>query len=164
MENNKEAITAFEDNKKLSNQLGYYIGEYIVFNFLPTLSCDFETARNTIKITEDEQRKYTEIQQKWYMKTLKRENGKEVSSEEEWNEYLKFRKELTKKYVPDILECHIPVLEENGLDIDLFKQGIGVALWDSDISHYSCDPKNIAVEFRSGDFSFPCITLIRSDD
>ena len=57
-------VTAFEDNKKLSNQLGYYIGEFIVNKFLPTLSCDMIQSYNVIKITEEEQKKYSELNDK----------------------------------------------------------------------------------------------------
>jgi len=162
MEKNETAITAFEDNKKLSNQLGYYIGEYIIMTALPTLSCDFDQNRRTVNITDDEQKEYTKVNELWYKKTLERdEKSNKASIDNEWKERQKYRKYLTEKYISETIKCDIPVLDENGIDIKLFKEGIAVALWDSDISHYSCDPNKIEIHFAENGFDFPYIKLVR---
>jgi len=157
-----EKNTVIEDNKKLSNQLGYYIGEYIVRRFLPTLSCDILQSFNVINITKEEQEKYDIIDKKWFNKTFQKdENGKKVSAEVEWNELQKYRKFLTEKYIPKTLDCHIPVLEEKCLDMEEFKSGVGVSLWDCDMSYYKCDPSDIKIFFTEDKFDFPYITLVR---
>lgn len=151
-----------DSNKNLSNLLGYYIGEYIVRRFLPTLSCDMLLSHNVIEITKEEQEKYTILNETWFQKTMEKdENGKKLPTEKEWNELQEFRKILTEKYIPETLDCYIPILEEKDLDIELFKKGLGVALWDCDMSYYLCDPKDIEINFREGRFDFPSIILKR---
>jgi len=151
-----------ENKKSLSTQLGYYIGEYIVGRFLPTLSCDMIQSFHVLKITDEEQTEYDRLDELWYNKRfIKPINEGDEHSKEEWENLKSFRKKLKEKYLPEILECYLPILEKDNIDIDLFKKAVGVALWDCDFSYYRCEPDNIEIIFATEKYDFPKIILRR---
>lgn len=122
----------------LEYQLGYYIGEYIVYRYLPTLSIDMLTSRNVISVTSEEQRTYQELDDNWFQKVQSNHNlpDSSHSAPDEWNALMKFRREMESKYLPKKLECHISSL--NVENLTELKKGIMSSLWDCDMCHYNC--------------------------
>jgi hypothetical protein len=119
----------------LEFQLGFHIGNYIVCKYLPTLNIDLLQTRNVINVTDEEYKKYKQLDDRWFNKSF----NKELDSTEEWNELLKFRHEMEKKYIPEILECYVDYFMVD--NVNEFKKGILDSLWNSDLSHY-CDSIN----------------------
>lgn len=124
----------------LEFQLGVHIGNYIICRFLPTLNTDMLKTRNVIDVTPEEFNKHKELDDKWFSKTYK----KEVDSTEEWEELKTYEHQLTKKYIPEKLECYVDFFKVD--NIDEFKKGISNSLWDCDLSHYSCNVNDIIIE------------------
>lgn len=135
------------DKKSLSNQLGYYVGEFIVHRYLPTLSCVTMHTRTVKEVSEDDAEEYNQLDEAWFKTTMRnRGNGKPAGGDtEEWKALQECHQRLKVKYLPEKLECPLPILNLDELDIELFKQGLGVSLWDCDMSYYSCDPKDIEI-------------------
>jgi hypothetical protein len=132
-------------------QFGYYVGEYIYFRYLPTISIDsIHTLRN-IRVSSEEQVKFNELNNAWYDKTEKEENG-----DAEWEQLLAYRREMEEKYLPHELVCHFDPL--NITNEAEFKAGLRRSLWDCDICHYSIEPEDITIEMEK-DFYFTIIKL-----
>lgn len=146
----------------VSEQLGYYVCEYIIRHYLPVLSCESIHTNHVIKISEEEQKKYDKLHDDWFYKSIKkRASDPDVNNEKEWNKYLDFYHKLVEKYIPEKLECYVPILDKKNLNIELFKEGFVNSLWQSDISHYSCKTKDIDIIFRTDSFMMPVIILKR---
>ena len=75
--------------KELSTQLGYYIGEYIVHRFLPTLSCDTLHSRNLIMVTGEEEDEHERLKKEWFSKT--HAGGSKADYEESKEEWKQLR-------------------------------------------------------------------------
>lgn len=135
-------------------QFGYFVGEYIVNKYLPSLSIDTPKTNNLISVTPEEQIKFKEIESAWWEATnAKRDpkTGGYENSEKEWNELMAFRREMEVKYLPHELKCFFSPL--NITNEKEFKQGLIFSLWDCDICHYSIEPEEITIEHDS-DFFF----------
>lgn len=148
------------DKKSLSNQLGYYVGEYIVHRYLPTLSCDMGQTRTIIEVSIDDESEHNRLEDNWHKKVWAN-NRDTNAAKEEWEEYQAFRKVLIEKYLPEKLECPLPVLLLDEMDIQLFKEGLGVSLWDCDMSYYSCNPEDIEIVLPKDKFDRVTIYLKR---
>ena len=62
-----------------------------------------------------------------------------AEANKEWNHRMAYRDMLTDKYMPKTLECHVPRISSVEEDkMDELKRGIINALWNSDVSYYSC--------------------------
>jgi len=151
------------DKKSLSNQLGYYVGEYIVNRYLPSLSCDASHTRTVIDVNEDDARECDILDKAWFKTAMKnRGNGKPAGGDtEEWKSLQECRQRLKVKYLPEKLECPLPILVLDDMDITLFKEGLGVSLWDCDMSYYSCDPKDIEIVLPKEEYDRTTIFLKR---
>lgn len=127
----------------LTLQLGYYIGDAIVDRYMLNLDIDYERGKNIVKVSDEDKAAYAEIE-----KLL---NEKQATSDKadvnwpEWINYIAFRKEMQRKYIPEFLECHVAKVE-SVTDYDELKRGIGASMWDSDRSNYACDPDNIKIK------------------
>jgi hypothetical protein len=82
----------------------------------------------------------------WYETT--KHGGKwngvdENGNKEKWELFHQHNKMLERKYLPNPLECFIDLL--NILNIDEFKKGLRVALWDCDMCSYNIEPENIKI-------------------
>lgn len=137
-----------ERNKKqtLESQLGYYVGEYIVHRYLPTLSTDTIQSRNCIIVSEDDTKENKRLNDEWFSST--RYGGKwngvyENGDKEKWEEYRRHNKMLEYKYLPHTLVCHLQPL--NVENIDEFKKGLSWSLWDCDMCSYNIKPENIKI-------------------
>ncbi len=153
-----------EGKKSLSEQLGYYIGEYIVHHYLPTLSCgDIPQSNNLIEVSEEEVEEYEKLNRIWFKSALvERSNGTLEGDSEEWKALQKFNKIVKEKYIPEKLECPLPILVLDELNVDLFKKGLAFALWDCDMSHYSCDPEDIEIVLPKKKYDRTTIFLKRA--
>ncbi len=128
----------------LNKQLGYYVGEYIIDHYLPTLNTDLLTTKTIINISNEENKEYERLEEIWKKRNKTYDSyGKSL----EFEDQRKYVKILADKYLPKILECNVPKVIP--IDMEQFKKGIGTALWDSDLSWYSC--KNVDIEFEQTD-------------
>jgi len=139
----------------LDYQLGRYVGEEIARDHLPTLSTDWLRTCKVIQVTQEETERVDELEKNWG-----KSHKAATSTNIEWEELRAFREILEAKYLPDELVCHIQPV--NVKDDGEFKKGVADAIWDSDLSHYSCSgPEDI--EFHlSDDAFFSVITLKRT--
>ena len=115
----------------LEYQLGFYVGEEIARNWLPTLAVDGIHSSKVISVTLEEHQKHLELQEKWYKLV---QNKSDHSKE--WLELQEHHKLLECKYLPKILKCYISPVNVN--DEIEFKKGIAKGIYDSDLSHYDC--------------------------
>ena len=99
-------------------QLGYYVGEYIVSRFLPTLSTDIIQSRRVINVSEEDTEENKRLDSEWV--NTKRPN--EEGSKDKWDLFYRHNKMLEKKYLPNPLICHLGTL--NILNMDEFKKGL----------------------------------------
>lgn len=118
-----------------SSTLGYFVGEYIVSNYLPSLCVDTLQTNKNIKVTEEERLEFERLE-KAYMDDPEH-------NKEEFKEYLAYLKSLEKKYFPSTLQCSIRLI--NFEDINLFKKGLILSLWDSDRCTYSIKEDDIII-------------------
>jgi hypothetical protein len=135
-------------NKKLTLewQLGYYIGEFILNRHLPTLSTDMLKTRKVIEVSEEDTIENKRLNDEWFNTTRygnNSDNKTENGNEKKWEEYFQHNKMLELKYLPHKLECYLSPL--NVKDMDEFKKGLIVSLWDSDLCSYSLKPNNIKI-------------------
>jgi hypothetical protein len=150
----------------LAFQLGYYVGEQIVDRFLPTLSCDSLQTRKVISVTAGEGDECRRLNDIWFGKRMEfrgDDNEASKATEKEWNALRAYHEMLEDKYLKDTIECRLPLLNVDEKDMDEFKKGIGVSLWDCDCSHYSTKEENIDVK-DDDRFLFTVITLKRSKE
>lgn len=123
----------YTKNLTLEYQLGIYVGEHIIYRYLPTLSTDIPQTRKVITVNDEDTKTYNELNN-----TLTNNEN-----DENWKAYRNFADHLTVKYLPDILECHISPL--NIFNIDEFKIGLGHCLWDCDCCSYGTKPEEIEI-------------------
>ena len=120
--------------------LGYYIGEYIVTHYLPTLSIDSDiSGLNVVQVNEEDTKEYNRLDEilNKHIFLNKRYKPKE------WNNYLRYRIYLYEKYLPKTLVCRIQMI--TFVDELEIKDGIRSSLWNSDICHYSCNANDIKI-------------------
>lgn len=136
---NKKRI---ESNKKLTleSQLGYYVGEYIVHRFLPTLSTDPIQSNNVIEVDQDDTIEHKRLEDELFDRH--NPNSDYVDSEK-WSAYLTHSKMLDLKYRPHKLVCHVTPL--NVENMKEFKKGLISSLWDCDMCSYDLNSDNIHI-------------------
>lgn len=145
----------------LAYQLGIYVGEEIVNQYLPTLSCDSITTRKNISVTcaeGDEARRLNDV---WFNKlhSIKGTDAeRSKATEAEWKVLRAHHEMLEEKYLPKTVECHFQLLNIREEDMVDFKRGVSHSLWGCDASHYSTDENDISVE-ADKDGWFTIITL-----
>jgi hypothetical protein len=132
-------------------QFGYYVGEYIFFRFLPTISIDSIHTLRVIPVLPEEEVKFDELNNIWFDKGQKEEN-----SDAEWEQLMAYRREIEEKYLPHELVCHLDPL--NITNEAEFKAGLRSSLWNCDICHYSIESEDITIEMDV-DFYFTIIKL-----
>jgi hypothetical protein len=125
-------------SKTIDYQLGWYVGEYIFMRMLPTLSTDLLKSRKVIQVTIAEADEYHRLEELW--RQSYKDNHITDEPNEHWINATKFRHELAKKYLPNPLECFIPIIEcLDTTDIQAFKAGIRDVLWDTDLCWYNIE-------------------------
>lgn len=141
-----------EPEVSLELQLGFYVGDYIVLKYLPTLSTDMMHSPNLVEVSEEDTIRYNELHDIW---SKKRDTLPQEECKEEWETYRGFANQLQDKYLPPILECYISKVKSIK-NMDEFIRGIAVSLWDCDMCCY--DTKTIKIDDEDSEF-FTKITI-----
>lgn len=126
----------------IAYQLGFYVGEQLVHQYLPTLSVDDIQTCNNISVTCAEGDHYRKLYDIW----CKQYHIDNKSAAKEWHEYKAYSKLLEDKYLPKELECYFDLLDLKENDISSFKEGLILSLWDCDCCSYSLSPDDIKIE------------------
>ena len=121
--------------------IGCLVGEYIVTNDLPTLSIDMLKTHRVIEVSEEDTKHHEMLLSKW-LNAHKDSNG----VNEHWQPHFDFMKELEWKYLPHEIYCRFPKGLRYVDDINEFKEGVRVALWDSDLCSYDINVDNIEIQ------------------
>jgi hypothetical protein len=137
IEENKEYLK----NVSMDYQLGFYIGENIVDNYLPTLSTDMIHSRKVIKVSEKDEIENNRLDDEWF-NSCTHERGNS-GDKEKWDAYFNHNKMLEKKYLPETLECVFSLLRID--DMKKFKEGLRSSLWNCDMCSYNIDEENIKI-------------------
>ncbi len=125
----------------LEYYLGSMVGEYIVTNFLPTLSTDMIKSNNIMEVSEEDTKEHDRLSDLW-SNSKKDFNG----YNDKWNDHLKNMYHLTGKYLPHELKMRIPKFGLHLVkDMEMLKEGISVSLWDCDMCSYNIDHENIVI-------------------
>jgi len=166
----------------LAYQLGVYVGEQIVDKYLPTLSCDSLQTKTNISVTCGEGDECRRLNDVWYnkleegrikvnleFKDKEKLSGKDYAeiehkkhehAAEEWKALRAYHEMLEEKYLPKKIDCRFQFLNVTEENMEEFKKGVGVALWDCDCSHYLCKPEEIEVKADDEGW-FTTITLTK---
>ena len=137
IEENKEYLK----NVSMDYQLGFYIGENIVDNYLPTLSTDMIHSRKIIQVSEEDEIENNRLDNEWF-NSCTHERGNS-GDKEKWGAYFNHNKMLEKKYLPQTLECVFSLLRID--DMKKFKEGLISSLWNCDMCSYNIDEENIKI-------------------
>jgi hypothetical protein len=137
IEENKEYLK----NVSMDYQLGFYIGENIVDNYLPTLSTDMIHSRKVIQVSEKDEIENNRLDDEWF-NSCTHERGNS-GDKEKWEAYFNHNKMLEKKYLPQTLECVFSLLRID--DMKKFKEGLRSSLWNCDMCSYNIDEENIKI-------------------
>lgn len=147
---NKEYL----ENVSMDWQLGYYVGENIVHNYLPTLSTDMIHSNKVIQVSEEDYFENKKLNEDWF-NSCKHVRG-DSGDKEKWNLYFNHNKMLVKKYLPPVLECSFRLIRIN--DMDKFKEGLYSSLWNCDMCSYDIKEKNIEIK-NDMEFGFTYINF-----
>lgn len=147
MENKwKQERIEYKNSLTTEYQLGYYVGLEIIHKYLPTLSTDMLQTRNVIEVSEEDSSENERLDTEWYATTRYggEWNGVDENGDmEKWDSYHQHNKMLERKYLYNPLQCHMDIL--NIQDMDEFKKGLRVALWNCDMCSYNIEPENIKI-------------------
>ena len=136
--------------KKLSLdfQLGLFVGEYIFYKYLPTLSVDYWKTRNVIDVSPEEKVENDRLNDIWFKKAMV---AKDRKSDEDWKAWHDYYKSLEVKYLPHTLDCRVyPLNLSNEED---FKRGVRSALWNSDVCAYKCSTnEDIVIKYDNNGY------------
>jgi hypothetical protein len=145
IEENKEYLK----NVNMDYQLGFYIGENIVDNYLPTLSTDMIHSRKVIKVSEKDEIENNRLDDEWF-NSCTHERGNS-GDKEKWEAYFNHNKMLENKYLPQTLECVFSLLRID--DMKKFKEGLRSSLWNCDMCSYNIDEEKIEI-YNDLEFGF----------
>lgn len=120
--------------KSLSWQIGILIGEKIVEEKLITLSTDMLKSRNVIEVSKELTDKWKEMGDACFKLSCAR---KEDEYTKMFYENLAwYKKNIEQVYLPKEIVCYYNFIYTNEED---FIEGVNLALWDCDLSHYKFD-------------------------
>ncbi len=134
--------------------LGLYLGSYIEWRYLPTLSTDDIQTNNVIKVMDSEADKAQTLSDKWFAKTkhmVSAENYNREVEKQAWIEYRSYYIKIEKKYLPETFECYLNdfiITDYNKEEQDDIIQGVIDSLWNSDCCSYSLKPEDISFEIE----------------
>jgi len=120
--------------KSLEQQLGYYVGDYIVMRHLPTLSTDLLQTRYVIKVSEEESKTHELLNNDWLI---------DSENKNKWNALRRYSNILGYKYYPNPLICYVPKIEVE--NIEEFKTGLIDCFWNCDRCSYSLKSEEIKI-------------------
>lgn len=155
----KQKRIAYTKSKTLEFQLGEYVGEYIVNRFLPTISTDSIRTNKCIEVSEEDKATNKQLEEDWFNSTKYGNNPlSETGNNIKWDKYREHSRYLESKYLPKTLTCYLSPL--NIQNIEEFKKGLSLTLWDCDICHYNIEPENIKIyDDEDGYFTYIEFTL-----
>ena len=121
-----------DDILSISRQLGQYVGRFIAYNRMPTLSTDAiqGAEEHVVQVNEEDTDEFNRLDSAL--------NGRYplVNERRRFGVLLQFQNMLAMKYLDEIHNAYIPSLDTTQLDKLEFLVGINEALWDCDFSHY----------------------------
>jgi hypothetical protein len=118
--------------KDLNYQLGMYVGEYITFKYLPTLSTDSLKTHTEIQASPEDTERHEQVVDA--LNKTRKYNGGTGDGNIEFAAFKALNNELARKYLKEKIHCRVPKIYPTNLDI--FKEGLKDQLWDTDLSHY----------------------------
>jgi hypothetical protein len=129
--------------KNINEELGWFVGEYILMHFLPSLSIYGGQTRTMIQCTIGESDEYNRLHDIWY---LSYHDNREIKNDitKEWIEHTEYRRALEAKYLPHELRCHLPRVTPTHMDS--FLNGLIDNLWHSDVCCYHLEKDTIKFE------------------
>jgi len=147
-------------SKNLDYQLGIYVGEYILFKYLPTLSTDMILSNNIVKLSKSDTKKCELLDAK--LKNSYSWGGNTSSTDDITSDchkkWLQHQNKMANKYLPPILKCNVPKVYPKNLK--KFKKGIINTLWNCDLCWYSLSKSDI--EFiPTDDFAWASIINLK---
>lgn len=129
--------------------LGSYIGEYIVNDFLVTLSTDSIRTRNVIQVSAEDAAEFKALEDAWFLVAFKDKTVGNTESKDEWEVMQEFYRYLAKKYLPEELVIKLPFPDVQ--HIDHVKEAIQDVLWDCDCCSYCIETnEDIVIEHEPG--------------
>ena len=117
------------DVKDLNYQLGMYVGEFITFKYLPTLSTDSLKTHTEIQVSREDYERHKIVDE-----VLWKTDPRSTDRQQKFEVYKARNNELARKYLKEKIHCQVPKIYLTNLDI--FKKGLKDQLWDTDLSHY----------------------------
>ena len=124
-------------------------GEYIVNDFLVTLSTDLIRTRNVIQVSAEDTSKFEAIRAAWYPVALKDKIVGNTESKDEWETMQEFYHYLAKKYLPEELVIKLPFPDVQ--HIDHVKDAIRNVLRECDCCSYCVEINDdIVIEHEPG--------------
>ena len=114
----------------LNRQIGILVGEKIVDRKLITLSTDMLKSINVIEVSEQLSLKWKIMDKAWYDLTFK---GTEKSKKIFIENLAWYKENIEKVYLPKEIKYYSHACYDNKEE---FIEGIKIALWDCDMSHY----------------------------
>ena len=121
------------ESKKYNDfNIGLLIGNYIFQNDLPLLNIltlEF-VPNNIVPISMGDQKKYEAL-----------------DCVSDYEEYVKFLAYLEKKYLPEVVECHLPKVKFEYISElqEGIREAIIYSLWKSESCPYNMDPNSIEI-------------------
>jgi len=121
-----------DDILSVSRQLGQYVGRFIAYNRMPTLSTDMiqGVENHVVQVNEDDTAELNRLDRDWHL------SRSPINEKRRFGILLQFRNMLAMKYLDKTHKAYIPSLDTTQLDEHDFLVGINEALWDCDFSHY----------------------------
>jgi len=116
------------DITDLNYQLGLYVGNHIVNKYLPTLSVDSFKTNIVIDVTPEEAAEHERLDQEWFSHYMADDGKIRFKALRDYSDSLAI------KYLKPELKVMVPKVYPSNMDN--FKYGIDIAIWDCDRSHY----------------------------
>ncbi len=125
----------------LTYAMGLQVGDDLS-RHLPTLTLDAAGGPRATSVTYGERKNFDELEDNWMYKW--KQGTKEHN--DAWGELLSFHYEMVHKYLPKEFKYHNTNLPQD-IDIETFKGGLSEAIWQSDISWYTCNVEDIQMTY-----------------
>lgn len=132
----------------IAHTLGDYLAEYLIAREIPSLSCEACT-RKVIQVTIGEADELERLSDVWMSRRCSGDkySDKNSISENEWNDYLKYRYILKEKYLPHTLRCNVPYIDFSDEEVNKkIKKALIHSLWGWDHCDWSLKEEDIIFE------------------
>ena len=142
--------------QSLAYTLGLYLGEFVINEYLPTLSIDDIQSNTVIKVNLYDKTKELRLKNNWFATTKHR--TKDYNKETEanaWSIYITYVVELRKKYLPKELKLMLPdfqLSQYSEKDQKQIIKGFIHSLWDCDCCTYSLKNEDLIFITHDGEY------------